>query len=321
MNAKELSQTRLVLLLLTAAIVVAAIAVWPTPDAVFAADSDGDGLDDAFEQAFGTDPQASDSDDDNLTDFDEIFGTGTDPTDDDTDNDGEQDDIDAYPLASDTHAAGNSTVDGSYSTNLTPKEARTGTSVTEGVGVLAHSGEFVYRHTLLRVRGRRMDTSFVITYRSGITYNGPVGMNWSLFPEIREVTGGGGDVYYYSRGARYLFEKDQETAEEITYDSPAGFAGTLVLEKTPNEWHLTFPNGYEEVFNADGQDEDIPLGGICQGTPSLSHLGDTYSYAPLVQENALEGAEGAVGDRSSFQGVRSLEHPLQFPQSVASALD
>jgi hypothetical protein len=145
MNAKELSQTRLVLLLLTAAIVVAAIAVWPTPDAVFAADSDGDGLDDAFEQAFGTDPQASDSDDDNLTDFDEIFGTGTDPTDDDTD--------------------------------------------------------------------------------------------------------------------------------------------------------------------------------ICQGTPSLSHLGDTYSYAPLVQENALEGAEGAVGDRSSFQGVRSLEHPLQFPQSVASALD
>ncbi len=51
-------------------------------------DSDGDGLSDAEEQQWGTDPFDIDTDDDFLTDFQEVMGTHTDPLDSDTDNDG-----------------------------------------------------------------------------------------------------------------------------------------------------------------------------------------------------------------------------------------
>jgi len=67
-----------------------------TPDKVFVADSDGDGLSDALENLLGTKPNAVDSDNDGLADKVEIaagdplaydIGIDTDPTVDDTDGD------------------------------------------------------------------------------------------------------------------------------------------------------------------------------------------------------------------------------------------
>ncbi|MCM1530192.1 MAG: hypothetical protein NC093_09390 [Alistipes sp.] len=52
------------------------------------ADSDGDGLSNAQETALGTDPQLSDTDDDNLSDYDELYVYGTDPLNPDMDGDG-----------------------------------------------------------------------------------------------------------------------------------------------------------------------------------------------------------------------------------------
>ena len=50
-------------------------------------DTDGDGLTDSEEASLGTNPNDSDSDDDNLTDYQEAITYGTDPNDSDTDND------------------------------------------------------------------------------------------------------------------------------------------------------------------------------------------------------------------------------------------
>jgi hypothetical protein len=54
----------------------------------FPVDSDGDGLLDSEEDAIGTDPLDPDTDDDGLTDGDEVNVYGTDPLDADTDGDG-----------------------------------------------------------------------------------------------------------------------------------------------------------------------------------------------------------------------------------------
>ena len=51
-------------------------------------DTDGDGLPDEIEKYIGTDPLKKDTDDDGLTDFDELFKTFTDPTMYDTDSNG-----------------------------------------------------------------------------------------------------------------------------------------------------------------------------------------------------------------------------------------
>ena len=54
-------------------------------------DSDDDGIPDSYEIEFGTDPYDKDTDDDNLTDYEELFITGTDPLIYDTDEDGVSD--------------------------------------------------------------------------------------------------------------------------------------------------------------------------------------------------------------------------------------
>lgn len=61
-----------------------------------AADTDGDGLTNAQEQAYGTDPHNIDTDGDTLPDGHEV-ATGTSPVNRDTDGDGQQDNVDPSP--------------------------------------------------------------------------------------------------------------------------------------------------------------------------------------------------------------------------------
>ena len=60
---------------------------------VLAADSDGDGLPDAWEISLGTDPNSPDMDNDGLSDGAEVKEHGTDPKNQDTDSDGLRDDL------------------------------------------------------------------------------------------------------------------------------------------------------------------------------------------------------------------------------------
>lgn len=78
-------------------------------------DDDGDGLINTFEIALGTDPNDADSDDDFLSDFEEVNmdgdpssftdGVDTDPLNEDTDGDGLKDGFDANPLTPDPEEA------------------------------------------------------------------------------------------------------------------------------------------------------------------------------------------------------------------------
>jgi hypothetical protein len=61
-------------------------------------DFDGDGLYDALEIQLGTDPKKPDTDNDNATDYEEVYGLMTNPRNPDTDGDGIPDGLDATPL-------------------------------------------------------------------------------------------------------------------------------------------------------------------------------------------------------------------------------
>ncbi len=60
-------------------------------------DPDDDGLTNASEELWGTDPANPDTDTDGLRDGDEIYGSNTDPKNDDTDGDGFSDNADIDP--------------------------------------------------------------------------------------------------------------------------------------------------------------------------------------------------------------------------------
>ena len=81
----------LVTLLLLSAATGSVAAATASPTTTHAPkDGDGDGLSDARERAFGTDPVAADTDGDGLTDGEEV-AEGLDPTNSDTDGDGVSD--------------------------------------------------------------------------------------------------------------------------------------------------------------------------------------------------------------------------------------
>jgi hypothetical protein len=87
-----------------------------------------------------------------------------------------------------------------------------------------------------------------------------VGRNWEWsFPKIEEQ--GNGDVLYRNV---HLFDVDDDDPNQRTYTSPAGFPGALVLDKNAMEWQMTFPNGYEETFEAASGDQDRPKGGVTE---------------------------------------------------------
>ncbi len=83
-------------------------------------DSDGDGLTDIEEATYGTDPNDRDSDDDGISDSDEVEDYGTDPLDNDTDDDGLSDEVEIYemgltdPLDTDSDDDGVSDYDEDY---------------------------------------------------------------------------------------------------------------------------------------------------------------------------------------------------------------
>ncbi len=58
--------------------------------------------------------------------------------------------------------------------------ADTGVAWGSGAGVYLHSGEFYVYEVDLEIPGRGFDWKFERKYRSGITYDGPLGHNWQL---------------------------------------------------------------------------------------------------------------------------------------------
>ncbi len=128
-------------LLAGAGVLAASLLVEPFIPSALAADSDGDGLSDSFESAYGTLSNQSDSDGDGWNDWDEIFVYGTDPMSVDTDNDALTDFGDSDPLDDGNDADGNSVASWTWAQNLAAP-AWTGTSAVDGKGFYPHSGDF-----------------------------------------------------------------------------------------------------------------------------------------------------------------------------------
>lgn len=141
------------LLLIAGAAAATTFVARPFVPAVLASDTDGDGLSNTFEGAFGTNPNDATTDGDFWNDWYEIFVSGTNPLDADTDGDGTDDDLDIAPLDDSTvggNADGRTTPTSTWAENLTAPHFN-GASAVEGRGVQMHSGEFVHRATFLTI--------------------------------------------------------------------------------------------------------------------------------------------------------------------------
>jgi hypothetical protein len=177
-------------LLVGAGTLVASFLLRPFVPSAFATDTDSDGISDADEAAYGTLNNDSDTDNDGLSDFDEIFVYGTNPLDDDTDGDGTLDNVDGNPLQNGSTVDGTTTPTSTWSSNLTRPNFN-GTSAEDGKAVLMHSGEFVHTVDLLSIRaGWGPDMQLTATYRSGISFDGIAGNNWTLSFMERVVESG-----------------------------------------------------------------------------------------------------------------------------------
>src|SRR5690606_5898250 len=76
----------------------------------------------------------------------------------------------------------------------------TSAELVENDPVLPHTGEMTYRLPLVRIPGTGLDFTFVLYYRSGFVYPGPVGNNWEHNWNARILEKNNGDIVRYSNG-------------------------------------------------------------------------------------------------------------------------
>jgi YD repeat-containing protein len=95
---------------------------------------------------------------------------------------------------------------------------------TGGRTVYLHNGEFFHHVVDLEIPGRGFNWKFARTYRSGMTFNGPLGHNWEFNYNRRLFVMVGGDVLRmdgFARADAYTMSGDG------TFTSPTGFYTTL----------------------------------------------------------------------------------------------
>ncbi len=232
----------------------------------FAADTDGDGLENAFEAAYGTNGGQADTDADGWNDYDEIFVYGTDPTLADTDGDGTNDPSDTAPLhAPSGDRDGNiaMTHSGGPTSDLW---APSGESPQDGVGVYVHNGALVYSASVAGARGVKLPFGFSLVYVSQSSYNGFVGMDWVSMLDLQYTEQGSGDVdmlfpdgitrTWVKSGSNYItpsFHYDdlvKTSTDHFTQTTPLGFqyfwtGGRLASVQDPhgNSISLTWSSG------------------------------------------------------------------------------
>ncbi|MEQ8765564.1 MAG: DUF6531 domain-containing protein, partial [Planctomycetota bacterium] len=122
----------------------------------------------------------------------------------------------------------------------------------EPVDVFVHSGEFVHNETDFRLPSRGFDFVLSRQYRSGITYQGPMGHKWEFLYGMRlyEIDNPGqgddDDVQFYNGTGRM----DTFEWNGSGYDAPTGLFYHLEKDTspTPDEYILTTPQKMRFVF-------------------------------------------------------------------------
>ena len=134
-------------------------------------------------------------------------------------------------------------------TNLTNQPSPRGTSTTGStVDVYLHSGEFIYSQNVLTIKsGRGFVFSFVVTYRSMVDYDGPVGKGWDFNYNMRLVEDGNDVILRDGTGRidKYISNGQGD------FNTPAGFYN--VLDDIGQGWTLTGRYGTVFTFNSNGK--------------------------------------------------------------------
>lgn len=213
----------------------------------FAADTDGDGLENALEAALGTDPADADTDGDTWNDYYEVFVAGTDPLQADTDGDGTNDASDSAPLTFPSgDPDGSSTAARTGARTGTPW-ARSGRSATDGVGVMLHDGAVRLRRPVAGVKGvNGLDFELVLHYDSRSSWDGIHGKGWSSDLDAWRTVDASGNVTLYWDGAAGTWQWNGST-----YTPPAGFVATM-SQPTSGTYVVTWPDGRAITVDASG---------------------------------------------------------------------
>jgi RHS repeat-associated protein len=130
------------------------------------------------------------------------------------------------------------------------------TKCGEPEGLFVPGGEFYYSKTDLVVPGVGLDFRLCRIYRSGITYDGPLGKKWEFCHNVRLqeiVSGGQGEdpesttVHWFGMGRQDSFS---DSTGAGTFANPTGWFGMLT-KPSSSEYKFVEPQGLTWKFGSD----------------------------------------------------------------------
>lgn len=156
-----------------------------------------------------------------------------------------------------------------------------------GDPILLHSGEFIETKVDLKIPGVGIDYEFKRTYRSRISYNGPLGYNWDHNYNKRLVELPNGNIARYDGDARFdIYLKNAGP----TYKTPVGRFD--VLAKTGDGYRIRDSSGL--VSNYD-------IGGKIVSITDSNGNSLSFSYATIADQAMLSQITDTTGRQIVYE--------------------
>jgi RHS repeat-associated protein len=260
--------------------ILACLAVLVFSASAWAADTDGDGIDDSLEALLGTNPLLTDTDGDGLDDYSEFFVYGTDPNMSDTDGDGQSDGYEVAHGTDPLHWAGTDPDGGSpFAGGSWPAvldHALSGASPVDGSNVCVVDGHMTCSATAGWTEGVRRGFHLTVCYSN--TFNGVddrYGKNWSALASYRVDPSG--NFHLRSAGCPELV---------WTYVSPGIYTPPTGLP-TPVVELTDLGGGDYKLVDADGSERDFSGGNLTAEKDRYGN-GTTYTYTGSRCDSATD---------------------------------
>ncbi len=220
--------------------------------------------------------------------------------------------VDNYIPASEANVSSGNLIDKTDKPLSTVQEGQAQNNTKAGTNaagdpVLLHSGDLLQSEVDLKIPGRGMEYEFRRTYRSRISYDGPLGANWDHNYNKRLVTQENGDIARFDGDARFDIYKRNEDG---TYTTPAGRFD--VLSKLPDStFQIRDRHGVFYRYNSAGFITSITDSnnnaltfeyGDVAGASRLTKVTDTLGRAIQYQYYTSGAASGHLQKITDFAG-------------------